>query len=450
MAGLSEAKELFQEDVKMRKTIKRSMILAGVALFVPAVASAQIQGNCADCHTMHNSEQNAPVAMTGVGANTLSSGPIQNLLRMDCIACHAQDPAGPKIAVLDSGSAVPQVYHGDATGDLAAGNFMHIVNGGDSANRKGHNVSDLFPGGDDTGGAYTMPPGKYYPTAHNTVFTAGGTPFDRFTCAGAAGCHGTRSQALVKEGIVGSTDPATNTTVKRTGISAVSGAHHNSTDGVKDPAQNISQPHSGAQVGASYRFIAGLKGTGNADARWQNVSSTSHNEYFGAPASPGTGCAACHVETTLLYNGDGNKRMQLDSTLKVPNQGMSGFCITCHGQFHSSSLEAETVAGRFNYNGTGGAFLRHPSDYVIPSDTNKEYKDYTVFNVTAPVARQTLATAALGTVAPGSDLVMCLSCHQAHATPYDGMLRFDYDAIIAGTTTAKDGCLACHTTKGAK
>ena len=144
--------------------------------------------------------------------------------------------------------------------------------------------------------------------------------------------------------------------------------------------------------------------------------------------------------------------MTADSTLQAPNQSMSGFCTTCHGNFHSSSLEDGTNYDRGPANGTSGAFLRHPSDYVIPA--TGEYAAYTAYNLTAPVARPTVATAASDVVAPGTDLVMCLSCHQAHATPYDGMLRFDYAAMIAGSqvddaaSQALGGCMACHTTKG--
>ena len=56
-----------------------------------------------------------------------------------------------------------------------------------------------------------------------------------------------------------------------------------------------------------------------------------------------------------------------------------------------------------------------------------------------------------------TDMVMCLSCHQAHGTNYDYLLRFDYSAttaqsagIYADQTTAQGqgGCLACHTLKG--
>jgi cytochrome c553 len=93
---------------------------------------------------------------------------------------------------------------------------------------------------------------------------------------------------------------------------------------------------------------------------------------------------------------------------------------------------------------------------VIPGDG--EYANYTTFDVSAPVARPTLYAAADATLNPGTDLVMCLSCHQSHATPHDGMLRFDYAAqtslmragsfVTTAEAQAAGGCLACHTTKG--
>jgi predicted CXXCH cytochrome family protein len=103
-------------------------------------------------------------------------------------------------------------------------------------------------------------------------------------------------------------------------------------------------------------------------------------------------------------------------------------------------------------NGTSGAFLRHPSDWVIPNSS--EYSAYTSYDISAPVARPSVATAASATVTPGTDMVMCLSCHAAHATDYDYMLRGDYSAMTAGgyadiaTATGEGFCLACHTTKG--
>ena len=55
---------------------------------------------------------------------------------------------------------------------------------------------------------------------------------------------------------------------------------------------------------------------------------------------------------------------------------MSGFCSSCHGYFHSSG------GGDYVDNGVSGAFLRHPSDWVIPN--SGEYAGYTNFDHTLP------------------------------------------------------------------
>ena len=420
--------------------MKKVLAIAAVALMaLPAAALAQgLIGQCSDCHTMHNSEQGQPVALQG-SSLTPSATPNQNLLKMDCIACHASGTSATAVRLLDNGSKVPQVLHSDFANDLAAGNFKHLADGGD---RKGHNITDLFAA--DTDNLYAAP-GDY--RSHSFAPGAGTTGF---TCAGAVGCHGTRAQLISgytdnNEGNGGAVgDPLDDfwtNTAKRQGIAAVSGAHHNNYDGLKDAVQNTVGQHDGAKVAAGYRFIPGLKGKGNMTDRWTNKDASSHNEYFGVAApAPGSSCGFCHVTGDSGVGGSG--RMTYDSTLLVPNQSVSGFCITCHGKFHS--VGAASTGGD---NGTGGAFLRHPSDYVIKE--SGEYAAYDVYSVTAPVARPDLAVIAdTAAVVGGTDMVMCLSCHQAHATPNDGMLRFDYSLIVAGGGATGQGCLACHTTKG--
>jgi len=130
------------------------------------------------------------------------------------------------------------------------------------------------------------------------------------------------------------------------------------------------------------------------------------------------------------------------------NNSMSGFCSSCHGYFHSSG------GGDYVNNGVSGAFLRHPSDYIIPE--SGEYAAYDVYDPTAPVARN-LAGITAGpsdVVAGGTDMVGCLSCHVAHGSANDYLLRFDYATMTAGgyadiaTAQGAGGCLACHTEKG--
>jgi len=50
-------------------------------------------------------------------------------------------------------------------------------------------------------------------------------------------------------------------------------------------------------------------------------------------------------------------------------------------------------------------------------------------------------------VTPGTDRVMCLSCHRAHGSPYLDMLRWDYNTMIAADSTKSGGCFICHTNK---
>jgi hypothetical protein len=408
---------------------------------------------------MHNSEGGLPVAIVD---GAVSADPIQNLLRLDCIACHANNPTGgTKLWTMSGGSVVPQVMHGSSD-DLAGGNFQF---GGSGNTGKVHNVVDLFNqlGGvwEDNAGdpadtaEFGAPPGTA-PAAHyhgysRSVFTVNfSTPFDAFTCAGARGCHGTRSQLLSGT----TTDNGTAnvyTGVRRTGMAAISGAHHNNYDGDKSLAENYVQGdavHDGQRVADGYRFIPGLKGWGNETTRWENVSSAEHNEYYGSTAAFGSGCGTCHTTDSAGTGGNFgyNSRAALGSTLKVPGNSMSGFCATCHGKFHSAGAGTDYVD-----NGVSGAFLRHPSDYIIPDMT--EYSAYTAYDLSAPVARQTLA-ASSATVTPGTDMVMCLSCHEAHGSAYDYILRFDYATMEAGgfgsisAAQGAGGCLACHTTKG--
>lgn len=301
----------------MKKTILKAALTA-LVVAAPAVVFAQsgLVGDCYDCHTMHNSEGGLPVAIVG---GAVSADPIANLLRLDCVACHANDPTGgSKLWTMTGGSVVPQVMHGGGADDLAGGNFAF---GAGADMGKVHNVVDLFTqlgsqwednAGDpaDTG-EFGAPPGTA-PAAHyhgysRSVFTVNfSTPFDAFTCAGARGCHGTRSQLLSGETIDNGTANNFENAVRRTGMAAISGAHHNNTDGAKDATnypEDETAYHDGAKVAEGYRFIPGLKGYGNETTRWENVSSTEHNEYYGNNAGtfglapePTSGCGICHVQ----------------------------------------------------------------------------------------------------------------------------------------------------------
>ena len=165
-----------------------------------------------------------------------------------------------------------------------------------------------------------------------------------------------------------------------------------------------------------YRWLSGhMAGAGKGvsgieDADWQYTkSATDHNEYLGISGTKtGTGGLAALGNT------------------------MSGYCTGCHGNFH---IEQD---GSSNW-------TRHPSDAVIPDSGEYASAFGGTYDPDVPVARVSLAGGVTGVVTAGSDMVMCLSCHRAHGTPYEDMLRWDYQN--AGYATANAGCVKCHTEK---
>jgi len=122
-------------------------------------------------------------------------------------------------------------------------------------------------------------------------------------------------------------------------------------------------------------------------------------------------------------------------------------CANCHGYFHDRAMT-----------GKASPWFRHPTSIVLPK--TGEYANYNpqvippeeipgirVYSPDAPVGRIKVPVEPSSEVTPGEDTVLCLSCHVAHASPYDSLLRWDYESIIAGEGGGK-GCAICHTNKG--
>ena len=267
--------------------------------------------------------------------------------------------------------------------DLAAGNFKYI----DTADNRGHNVIELNNNDDVLDAA----PGLLPESGHDMIIKD-----TNLTCAGRIGCHGKRVSGA-------------------SGISSLKGSHHQNVDGQCDTAD---------QIYNSYRFLLGVKGYENMGTyKYQNYNQNNHNEYFGANTPMSVSCSnTCHLGP--------------DGAVKPPNNTISGFCATCHGRFH----DLASIGGD-----TSSPFTRHPTDIVIKNEG--EYSAYTTYSVEAPVARPSVPDSISNVVTPGTDIVMCLSCHGAHATNYPDMLRWDYTTMIAGDTSKSGGCFTCHTQK---
>jgi predicted CXXCH cytochrome family protein len=373
------------------------ILLVLILLFIVLVftsGEAKVTGSCANCHTMHNSQNNSAMATYGAtGQPWKGTGPFRFLVRGDCLGCHGMGTSNKIVTI--GGSEIPQVYHTDPSGDLAGGNFAYITGakGSGASDGKGHNVKDLGNSDD----VLNTAPGVNV-IAHDTIIT------DTYlTCAGFMGCHGMRYDDANK---------------KTTGLPKLKGAHHQNVDGKcdTDPAT--------AYAYNSYRFLVGVKGLENTVDKWQNKDKNSHNEYFGASAPLELSCSDTHC-----HNGG-------TSGAYSPNGSISVFCGTCHGMFHDQS----------GIGGISSPFKRHPTDVSLPA--SGEYLSYTVYSTEAPVARTTVPDSPDSVVRPGTDVVMCLSCHAAHGTNYPDILRWDRRSIIVAGG-GSGGCFTCHTEKAA-
>ncbi len=215
------------------------ILITCIGLFSNPAAQAQMTGNCAGCHTMHNSQQGQSMTFDQ------NPAPNDNLTRGTCLGCHTQ--AGSAAIVTQGTGRIPQVYHNDGSTDLVGGNFAYITGfkGGGASDRKGHNIAELT--GTDT--ILYGPPGDIVQSFHDTGYVIN---TDILTCAGTNGCHGYRYAASVFP-------------------DGISGAYHKNEGGALNLANEPAN---------SFRFLMGVKGVEDVD-REASVSSGTHNEYYG-------------------------------------------------------------------------------------------------------------------------------------------------------------------------
>ncbi len=178
------------ESLKRYKIKSLKYGLLSTALLVPMImsgartASADVEGSCADCHTMHNSQDGAAV-------NT--DGPFGQLLSNSCIGCHTTDTVGgmdigvggntvPYIVITNGVPASPDTY-------LPGG---YIMTGGDDATK--HNILGVNTGQDSNMSDFS-PPG-YDATLGGTLgLPASAAAWTQLTCAGNMGCHGDHTES---------------------------------------------------------------------------------------------------------------------------------------------------------------------------------------------------------------------------------------------------------------
>jgi len=311
----------------------------------------------------------------------------------DCVGCHSSTDSSPTKTI--GVSTVPVVYNLSEPnynpGTLAGGNFWWVADNGGGDDAKGHNVLGIS--GVDS---LSFAPGGFYQCSSKNCHKSLAEEHDATDVESGSGCQGCHLRPAHH-----ADDSAT-----------VIGKEMNSTDGY-------------------YRFLSGhITGDGYGvcgieDSDWQ-ASPGDHNEYLGV-------------------SGNNEKGGTIYPAFENFGHTMTAFCCGCHGNFH---VEQEN-----------GEWIRHPSDAGIPDRGEYQYAFGSagggatgIYDPLVPVARATL-TSVIDTVTIGGaspDMVMCLSCHRPHGSPYDDLLRWKYTGVggCEAQGKSKCGCFACHTQKG--
>ncbi len=368
---------------------KMSLAMAGLLLgtvcLLPRAGMAQVKGQCANCHTMHNSQDGAPMN-SAFGTNTAATV-YRALTRGDCVGCHT----GTTATDLNLNN-IPKVNHTVAptAGTLAGGSFYWVGTGAVDAD--GHNVVGISSADAKLG---LTPPG-------------GTALASQLTCAGTTGCHGDRTVADQ--------------------YASISGSHH-------APPQNaggVTGAVDGTTLANSYRFLKGVEGIESAD--WElptNLTAGNHNQYYGVARTTDatvTGtisslCGQCHG----AFHAAATSSPSTGVGISYANN------MTSPWVRHPTDFDMNTVKAK-EYGAYGGGVIGTGGGAYQP---NTPVGSNSISGVKATVL-----------TAPGDAIVLCVSCHRAHGSDKPDMLRWDYTTMVTGGTVQNTtGCFACHTTK---
>lgn len=399
------------------------MIVCACALISYGSANARVSGVCQNCHTMHNSEQGKPVALTGtvswqggiLNGDGTTSVPDEHLLKTDCIGCHSN--SGGQTIVLQGGMKVPIVNNlqQPSQNTLAGGDFYWVQ----AANTNGHHVLQANALGV-----------KYAPGLE------GSPNFNDISGSGSCGmsCHATLYDPVI---LVGRTLRV---------LSGCQGCHyytfHHKQFGAYSPGA------AALKVQSTYRFLSGhhytADGTGTAsgtyvlgleDPDWeQSADNTNHNVYAANGPVP-------------------------SGMINSVNHSLSSFCAACHTTFHTVQADSSAV------------WIRHPVDVLVSTLVTDGHESLLyngpdgygagTYDPAVPVAyddlvqtgiSDTRSNTAHDAVTATTGKITCVSCHRTHGSPNAYMLRFNYQGVIAGNaaTAGGTGCFACHTDKALK
>lgn len=415
------------------RLLKVAVAVACAALVGPAYAFHDGGvATCESCHTMHNSSAKETGALAPQMTNNNMGVGVTNPYLLQgsdasstCLACH--------------GSTTPGSYHVLDTSTIAGGQMnmdtMNYTPGGEFGwlqlgARKGHNIyaADFPASVNNAAETRKAPPGG----------PAGWAGTD-FSCVS---CHDPHGQSRF-------TGPSTQArqTADATGEAIVNSAllpiaESGSYGGTRFATYDAA---AGTTAG-SYRLLGGVG--------WKPKTSPTQPAFAVNPPLALAPATYNKSETGFALGTTGPHTGQ---TVVAYLSGMSEWCGTCHGAFHgeaasgtlantidkhpsgSTATLGTSIANNYNkYIKTGSLTATNAYDALVPVELGIA-RDTTAAALPADVAGTT-------TIAPGSGSnVMCLTCHRAHASGFDSMLRWEiYEFNDIGSAAALGNGAANH------
>jgi hypothetical protein len=256
--------------------IVAGLVLVLLTAWAAAPGRAAVTGQCANCHTMHNSQSGQAMAFSRSAAGVISAKavPYNRLLKTDCVGCHTNTTTETIVSL--GGARVPIVYNtveptypptGSSSSALAGGNFFWVANRGD---QYGHNVNGI-----------SLRDSRLL-TAPGTHAGGCGNCHERLDTAasGCMGCHVPQHHATGSAEVAGMNE----------GWYRFLGASMYGAFGMKPP------------------YPRGV--TGIPDPDWEQApTSTRHNTYAGATGT--------YTRNDYMHTASINQK-----------------CVGCHGNFH--------------------------------------------------------------------------------------------------------------------
>jgi hypothetical protein len=386
------------------------ILLAAAALSLATAGSALAFHNggvayCDGCHTMHNSSGNLQMnningtAGTGQfqGKNYLLKGTDDS---STCLNCHASSSAGS--------------YHIMTNPAPAAGAApINYTPGGDFAWLK---INLAQPAGSHSGASpgerhgHNVVAADFALVADTTLTTAPGGSYSA-SALSCASCHDPHARARIEDSATGViTYPTLGSAVKPIGVSGSYG-------GVSDAEEAT----------GVYRILAG-----------SNYSQMSYTNPLPFNADPPVAVAPSTY----------NRNESTADTRVAYGKNMSEWCANCHRSIHNGNVNAANtalihpagntalltatandLAGNANGTTIANLYNKYKSSGDLSGTVATSYDSLVPYEAgTGIIADLAALSSNDGSIttgpSTGTENVMCLSCHRAHATAFNSMTRW--------------------------